>query len=165
MDLAKTKKAIAGMLSTLFVLDSQGIPTLQHVRANAEAPMSLADTDLPTWIIFTGAAQYFRDRSVDRLSKEVRDFHLCLYVIQSQAGLDGEAERRVEPYLDYSRNLIQQHPLFYDGVIGDIVPGIQEAYLIKDDGIVILPFNNQKYDGLRFTVRVEGYNRVIYGNE
>lgn len=170
MDIKAIKIEMAGMFSTLFVLDPlTGLPTTQALRANAEAPMSLAETDLPTFVIFTGSASYPvpPDQTVDRLAKETRDFSCCLYVCLAQAGIDGEAERKVEPYIDYVRNLIQAHPLLYDGVISDRVPGIMRAYLAKDDGIVVLPYGNpvQKYDGLRFIVRVEGLNEVTYGNE
>jgi hypothetical protein len=170
MDLKAIKKELAGMFATLYNLDPiTGLPTTQKMRANAQAPMSLAETDLPTWILFSGAATYPNppDQSVDRLAKETRDFHCCLYVALIGAGIDGEAERKVEPYLDYSRNLIQSHPLLYDGNISEIVPGIMRAYLIKDDGIVVLNYGSpvQKYDGLRFTIRVEGLNTVTYGNE
>jgi hypothetical protein len=170
MDIKAIKKELAGMFATLYKLDEiTGLPTTQHLRANAQAPMSLAETDLPTWILFTGSASYPNppDQTVDRLAKETRDIMCCLYVCLQTAGIDGEAERKVEPYIDYSRSLIQSHPLLYDGNISDIVPGIMRAYLIKDDGIVLLPYGNpaQKYDGLRFTIRIEGLNEVIYGNE
>ena len=170
MDIKAIKKELAGMLATLYVLDPlTGLPTSQHMRANAEAPMSLADTDLPTWILFVGAGTYPvpPDQTVERLTKETRDILCCLYVNLTQAGIDGEAERVVEPYIDYARSLIQSHPLLYDGNISDIVPGIMRAYLVRDDGIVVLPYGGpiQKYDGLRFVIRIEGLNESSYGNE
>lgn len=168
MDIMKIKTALAGMFSNLYKLDPlTKLPTAQAMKAFAEAPMSLSETDLPTWILFTGAASYPNppDQTVDRLTKETRDFQCCLYVCLTQAGVDGEAERLVEPYIDYARNMIQSHPLLYDGNLADVVPGIQRAYLVRDEGIVVLPYNNQKYDGLRFTIRIEGYNLVTYGNE
>lgn len=170
MDIKAIKTELAGMFATLFNLDPlTGLPTAQPMRANAQAPMSIAETDLPTWILFTGGAVYPTppDQTVDRLSKETRDFQCCLYVMLQTAGIDGEAERRVEPYIDYARNLIQSHPLLYDGNISDRVPGIMRAYVVRDEGIVVLPYGNpvQKYDGLRFTIRVEGLNMVTYGNE
>ncbi len=107
------------------------------------------------------------DQTIDRLAHETRDFTCCMYGTYVQQGIDGESERVVEPYLDYARNLFQSHPLLYDGNLSDIVPGIMRAYLIRDDGIVVLPYGNpaSRYTGLRFIVRVEGLNEVIYGNE
>jgi hypothetical protein len=168
MDIKAIKKAMAGMFATLYNLDPlTGLPTTQHLRADAEAPMSLSETDLPIMIMYTGAGSYPvpPDQTVDRLAKETRDFACCLYVSLVQAGIDGEAERKVEPYIDYVRNLVQSHPLLYDGNISDIVPGIMRAYVVRDDGIVILPYGNSKYDGLRFIIRIEGLNMVTYGNE
>jgi hypothetical protein len=170
MDIAGIKTLMAGMFGTLYNLDPlTGNPTSQHMRANAQAPMSLAETDLPTWILFTGPASYPTppDQSVDRLAKETREFYACLYVCLVQAGIDGEAERKVEPYIEYARNLVQSHPLFYDGNISDIVPGIMRAYVTKDEGIAVLSYGSpvQRYAGLRFSLRVEGLNAVTYGNE
>jgi hypothetical protein len=170
MDIKAIKTELAGMLATLSTLDPlTGLPTAQHLRANAQAPMSLSETDLPTWIIYTGAASYPNppDQTVDRLAKETRDFACCLYVQLTQAGIDGEAERLVEPYIEYSRNLFQSHPLLYDGNISDRVPGIMRAFLLRDEGVVVLSYGNpvQKYDGLRFVLRMEGLNVVNYENE
>lgn len=170
MDIVGLKTEMAGMFETLFVLDPiTHAVTPQNLRAFPQAPMSLPESDLPVWILFTGGATYPSpsDQSDFRLTHETRDFICCLYVCLVQAGIDGEAERKVEPYLDYSRNLIQSHPLLYDGNISDIVPGIMRAYVVRDEGIAVLPFGSpvQKYAGLRFTIRVEGLNAVIYGNE
>ena len=167
MDIKSIKKAMAGMFRTLYVLDSSGNPTQQHMTAYSEAPMSLAEPVLPAWIFFTGNANYPvpPDQTDGRLAKETRDFTACLYVMYTQAGIDGEAERRCEPYVDYARNLIQSHPLFYDGNPSDVVPGIMRAYLVRDDGITPLKYGNDSYIGLRFHIRVEGLNQVNYGNE
>lgn len=170
MDVKRIKTAFAGMLATLYNLDPvTDLPTAQAMKAFAQAPMSLSETDLPTWVVFTGGASYPNppDQTIDRLAHETRDFTCCMYGAYVQQGIDGEAERTVEPYLDYARNLFQSHPLLYDGNISDIVPGIMRAYLIRDDGIMVLPYGNpaSRYAGLRFIVRIEGLNEVIYGNE
>lgn len=158
------------MLATLDVIDPKtGLPTTRKMRAYAQAPMSLPETDLPLWAVYTGSAVYPSppDQTIDRLAHETRDFMCCMYGCIVQSGIDGEAERKVEPYLDPSRNLFQSHPLIYDGNISDRVPGIMRAYLTRDDGLVVLPFGDPtvKYLGLRFTIRIEGLNEVIYENE
>ena len=177
MDIKKVKVAIAGCLGTLLKIDPlTGLPYDSYsydfgetVRSNAEAPFSLAETDLPTWIIFTGPATYpdASNRNIARLSKENRDFTACLYVCISQSGIDGEAERKVEPYIEPIRALFALHPLFYDNKIADIVPGIQRSYLLRDDGIVQMRYGNDStlYLGLRFVFRVEALNADTYGNE
>lgn len=166
MDVKGIKTQLADMLGTLAIVDS--IPA-RFVRANAQAPMSLAETDLPTWNVFTGPASYPDppDRSDDRLAHETRDFYACLYVCRSQAGISGEAERRVEPYLDSARNLIQSHALLARDRLASVVPGILRAYLLRDDGITQLKFGVEpvNFDGLRFTIRVVGLNSNAYGDE
>lgn len=176
MDIAATKVALAGMLGNLFAFtfntgsQTYQLSATQHIRANAQAPMSLADSDLPTFILFTGPARYPSppDQSMNRLAMETRDYIAALFVAYGQAGIDGEAERKVEPYVDYVRDQIQKHLLFYDGNQAHIVPGIMRAYLTGDDGIVTLRYGTgapQNYVGLRYTIRVEGRNIVTYGNE
>jgi hypothetical protein len=179
MDIKAIKVAIAGCLGTMDALDPltglpyedyyTGYPTGQKVRADTQAPFSISETDLPTWIIFTGPAQYSDppDRTVDRLSKETRDFAANLYVSVAQSGIDGEAERKCEPYIEVSRKLFMEHPLFYDNNIADVVPGILRAYPIKDDGIVQLRYGNDSiiYAGIRFTIRVSALNQNNFGNE
>ncbi len=177
MDIVGIKKAFAGMLGSMLMLDpNTGEPYAppsydvgELVKAYAAAPMSLAEIDLPLWIVFSGAAAYPNppDATVGRFQKETRDFSCCLYVTIAETGIDGEAEQKVEPYIEVSRNLIQSHPLIYDGNISDIVPGINRAYLIRDEGITTLRFGKDPapYLGLRYTVRVEGVNLVQYGNE
>ena len=177
MDLVRIKKELAKLLGTMLQIDPiTGLPYTdpymigETVNSLAQAPMSLADIDLPIWIVFTGPASYPvpPDQSIGRLQSETRDFVCCLYGQLSQSGIDGEAERKLEPYLESARNLLQSHPLLYDGDISDIVPGIMRAYLVRDDGIVPLRYGSGEpvpYDGLRFIVRVEGKNLVNYGNE
>jgi len=178
MDIKGIKKELAGLMGTMLRVDPiTGVPYTAppamigaRVKALSEAPMSLAETDLPTWLFYVGSAAYPAppDQTVGRLSKETRDIVCCLYVCIAQAGIDGEAERKALPYMDVSRNLFQSHPLIYDGNISDRVPGIMRAYLVKDDGIVQLKFGTGEpitYDGLRYTLRFDGYNEVTYGNE
>jgi len=177
MDIKAVKTAVAGCLGTLLKIDPlTGLPYNdysyefeQTVRSNAQAPMSIDSGDFPEWIIFAAAATYpdASNRNEGRLSKENRDFVACLYVCIAQAGIDGEAERRVEPYIEPARALFASHPLFYDGKIADIVPGIQRAYLLRDDGIVQMRYGQETtvYNGLRFTFRVEALNIDTLGNE
>jgi len=177
MDVKAVKTAFAGMLGNMLQLDPvTGLPYVapspnvgQKVRADADAPMSLADTDLPTWIIRVAGARYPNppDQAENRLSHEDRDFELILFVCMAEFGIDGEAERKTEPYIDYSRNLIQSHPLIYDGKLADIVPWISRAFLLSDNGHAERRYtaNGPFYETISFTVRVEGRNRLTYGNE
>ena len=149
---------------------STGVPVLttNHIRANANAPFSLAETDLPTWCIFTKPASYPNppDQSAGRLAMETRDFDAVLFVGVAQAGTDGEAEFKASPYIDYARDTIQSHVQIYQDT--PPVPGILRAYLIKDSGVMVRkysPNDPAPYIGITYTVRVEGRNTVVYAKQ
>jgi hypothetical protein len=176
MDIKGIKVELAGMLGTLLKIDPlTGEPYDDYragetVRANAQAPFSLAETDLPTWCIFAGQATYPfpPDRSENRLAKEDRDFSCVLYVCVTQTGIDGEAERKIEPYIDAARLLIQRHALLYDGVLSQRVPGILHAGLVRDEGIIQTRYGDDPvaYGGLKYVIRIQGLNNNgSYGNE
>lgn len=167
MDIALFKKNWATLMATMFVIDPvTGLPTLVHVKAFAQAPFALAEQDLPLWVFFTGPATYPvpPPQAVDRLYRETRDFTAAFYVTIAQSGVDGEAERVVEPYVDSARNLIQSHIQLWDGVDADRVPGIMRTFLVRDTGIGTLIYGQAvpKYNGISYTVRVEADNEVKY---
>ena len=166
MDIDAFKTSWAGLMRTMSVIDpATGLPTADFVRAYAQAPMSLAETDLPSWIFFTGPARYPvpPDQTYERLAKETRDFTARLYVLPAQAGIDGEAERRVQPYVDIARDLMQRHVQLWAGNPYDEPVGINRAYLVSDTGIVgNLVYGKTQYAGIAFTVRVEAVNEVNY---
>ncbi len=157
----------AGLMSQLYVLDVDGNPTLQHIPAKAQAPSSLTETDLPTWIFIPLNATYPvpPDQTDDRLARETRDFDLRLYVTIAQSGIDGEAQRKVEPYLDYGRDHIQRHVRLWDGNPYHEVLGLQRAYLVRDSGVATLRYGSEDkplFVGISYTVRVECLNEVLY---
>lgn len=175
MDIAAFKKSWSVLLMTLPVIDpTTGLQKINPVdltpmftKAFPQAPFSLAEQDLPLWVLFTGPATYPvpPDQSQGRLAIETRDFTAVLYVAISQSGVDGEAERLVQPYVDNARDIIQSHIQLWDGVTADRVPGIQRAFLIRDSGIngnLIYGQPNPKYVGISYTVRVENKNQVNY---
>jgi hypothetical protein len=169
LDITLFKKSLAGLMSQLYVLDVNGLPTTQHMPAQAEAPASLTETDLPTWIFLTRAANYPNppDQTQGRLAKETRDFDIRLYVTIAQTGIDGEAERDVEKYLDYSRNHIQSHTQLWDGDPAHRVPGLQRGWIVSDSGVAKMVYgskDNPVYLGISFLLRVEFLNKVIYAS-
>ncbi len=167
MDIKTFMLSLAGLMSQLYVLDENGDPTARHISAKAQAPASLTETDLPTWIFIPKDATYPvpPDQTDGRLAQETRDFELRLYVTIAQSGIDGEAQRKVEPYLDYGRDHIQKHVLLWDGNPYHEVPGLLRAYLVRDSGVATLRFGSQDqplYVGISYTVRVECRNLVEY---
>jgi hypothetical protein len=173
MDITNFKASFAILLGRLEQIDPlTGEPYVpaRYCKSFAEAPMSLAETDLPTWVIFTGGATYPNppDQTDERFAKETRDFQCRLYVGIAQTGQDGERERVCQPYVDPARQLIQSRVQLYEPTLSSPTPGIMRAYLIRDDGVTTFPFNSPGviYMGLRFVVRVEADNEVIYdGNQ
>lgn len=178
MDIALFKTSWAGLLGTMLQIDpATGLPYAAPpsmvgslVRANAQAPVSMAETDLPQWVLFTGQAKYPDppDRSLNRLAKETREFTASLFVCVAQAGGSGEAERRVQPYVNAARDLLQKHPRLWDGNSLHNVPGILRTWIIRDTGITELRYgrsNPNRYLGLSFTVKVEALNEVAYASE
>jgi hypothetical protein len=170
MDIKKFMLSLQGLMSQLYVLDMNGVATAQHMPAKAQAPASLTETDLPTWIFIPLGATYPNppDQTDDRLAKETRDFEIRLYVTITQTGIDGEAQRRVEPYLDLARDHIQSHVRLWDGDATHEVPGLQRAYLLRDTGVSTLKYgiaDKPLYLGIIFTVRVECLNAVDYANQ
>lgn len=131
--------------------------------------MSLSEADFPTWIFFTGPASYPvpSDQTNKRLAKETREFTASLYVGIAQAGIDGEAERKVQPYVDSARNMIQRHARLWDGDPAHEVPGVQRAYLMRDSGVSVLRFGDAavRYLGVSYVIRVDVLNEVIYANQ
>ena len=167
MDLMKFKPLLAGMFAELYNfqwddINKIYIPTTTHTLAYAQAPQTLADSDLPVWIIFTKAATYPvpPDSSEDRKWHETRDFDCKLFVEHGQAGIDGEAEAKVEPYLDPALTLIHNHPLLQSDTAPLLCPGIQRGYLVNDKGVTTLVYGKagDQYVGLWFTLRVEVLN-------
>ena len=162
--------SLAGLMSQLYVLDVNGDPTTRHMNARAQAPMSLAETDLPTWIFLPLKGRYPDppDQSEERFVKETRAFDIRLYVTITQTGIDGEAQRRVQPYLDIGRDHIQSHVQLWDSD-PDFKPfGIQRAWLTEDSGVATLRYgirDNPLYLGVSFITKVECYNEVHYGSQ
>jgi hypothetical protein len=170
MDVGQFFDSLAGLMSQLYVLDVNGVPTTQHMNAKAQAPMSLTETDLPTWIFIPLNATYPSppDQTMERFAKETRDFEIRCYVTISQSGIDGEAQRRVQPYIDIGRDHIQKHIRLWDGNPYNEVIGLQRAWLMKDSGVATLRYgSNDKpmFLGVSYTVRVECLNEVDYADQ
>jgi len=170
MDIDRFFDSLAGLMSQLYVLDVNGNPTAQHMPAKAQAPMSLTESDLPTWIFLPGRATYANppQQTIDKADKETRDFDIRLYVTIAQTGIDGEAQRRVQPYVDIGRNHIQRHVRLWDGDPYHEVVGLQRAWLINDSGVATLKYgvaDKPLYLGINYTVRVECLNAIDYANQ
>lgn len=121
-------------------------------RAYANAPQSLPDSDLPILVVFTGAATY--TPLGETLAEETRTYLLRLYVAPVQAGYDGEAESRVEPFLTSARAKYLSHPLLGNGAKDSALPFVTRAAWGGDGGVMVLPYAGQNYIGAEFRVNV-----------
>lgn len=117
-------------------------------RAYANAPQSLPDSDLPLIIPMTGAATL--TRMGENLAEETRLFLIRLYVVPIQAGFDGEAERKVEPFFDSVRNAYLSHPLLGNGAKDSALPFVIRSAWNGDGGVMVLPYAGQNYLGAEF---------------
>lgn len=170
MDVGKFFDSLAGLMSQLYVLDVNGNPTSQHMNAKAQAPMSLTETDLPTWIFIPLQGTYPNppEQNEASLAEENRDFEIRLYVTISQSGTDGEAQRAAQPYLDIGRDHIQKHVRLWDGDPYHEVPGLQRTWLLRDSGIATLKYgtaDKPMYLGIAYTVRAKFWNAIEYANQ
>lgn len=145
MTIADVKERLASI-----VLETPGIK-----RAYACAPQSLPDSDLPLVVIFTGVSIW--STISDGLAEETRTYLIRLYVAPIQSGYDGEAERRVEPYLDTLRAAILKHPHLGNSLTGETLPGVRECVYNGDTGIAVLPYAGQNYLGAELRVNVSTF--------
>lgn len=121
-------------------------------RAYANAPQSLPDSDLPILAIFTGSATLAPLGQT--LAEEIRTYLLRLYVAPVQAGYDGEAEKKVEPFLTGARAVYLSHPLLGNGAKDSTLPFVTRVAWGGDGGVMVLSYAGQNYIGAEFRVNV-----------
>lgn len=121
-------------------------------RAYVNAPQALPDSDLPILAVFTGPATY--TPLGETLAEETRTYLLRLYVAPVQAGYDGEAESKVEPFLTSVGATYRSHPLLGNGTKDSALPFVTRAAWGGDGGVMVLPYAGQIYIGAEFRVNV-----------
>lgn len=123
-------------------------------RAYAQGPASLPESDLPVMVNFVGPTLSFQNiGGIFYLEK--RQFNARLYVCPTQAGIDGEAERRVEPYIELVMRQFLKHQSLGDGEPLDLIAGIFKFSYIGDSGITVMRYAKIDYLGVEFRVSVE----------
>lgn len=121
-------------------------------RAYVWAPQSLADSDLPVFCTFAGAATIVSIG--ETLAEETRTWLMRLYVKPVLQGIDGEAEKSVEPFLASVRNVFLSHPLLGKGTKDSVLPWIEKATWLGDSGIQVLSYAGQNYLGIEFKLAI-----------
>lgn len=117
-------------------------------RAYVWAPQSLADSDLPAFCTFAGPAMI--TPIAETLVEETRTWLMRLYVKPVLQGIDGEAEKDVEPYLTSVRNVFLSHPLLGKSTKDSVLNWVEKATWLGDSGIQVLGFAGQNYLGVEF---------------
>jgi hypothetical protein len=136
-DISDIKTALADVLA-----DVSGVS-----RSYAYAPASLPPGDLPATVVFTGQAEYSRSGYQTAVSPD-RTFTINLYVQPMGQGIDGEAERLLEPFLSSIPTALAAQPRL----------GLAEVWLVtlqRDSGAAVLTLAGEQYIGASFTVLVE----------
>ncbi len=123
-------------------------------KAYAEAPATLPESDLPIFCNFFGPTRSFTNLG-GTLYQEDRIYLCRLYVVSIQAGIDGEAERKVEPFIDRCMKAFIKHNSLGDGFIDQALPGIQSFEYLGDTGITVLTFAQVQFAGVEFRVGID----------
>ena len=124
------------------------------VRAYAQGPAVLPESDLPAFVNFTGPILSMQSLG-GTLYLERRQFNCRLYVTPVQSGINGEAERQVEPLIEASMRCFLKHTSLGDGNPDDLIAGIYIFKYLGDTGVTVLRYAGQDYLGVEFRVTVE----------
>ncbi|RJR09993.1 hypothetical protein C4588_04190 [Candidatus Parcubacteria bacterium] len=122
-------------------------------RVYEYAPMSLAPSDLPAFVTFIGTVI---PRFIgEQLIEETRSFLMRLYVIPIQSGIDGEAEKAVEPFMGSVRDAFLSHPALYN------LEFVRQVNWLGDGGIQILSYAGENYIGVEFKISIVQFAPII----
>lgn len=121
-------------------------------RAYVWAPQSLADTDLPAFCTFAGPATV--NSTSETFVEETRTWLMRLYIKPVLQGIDGEAEKAVEPFLERVRDAFLSHPLLGKNIRDSVLPWIRKTAWLGDSGIQVLSYAGQNYLGSEFRLNV-----------
>jgi hypothetical protein len=141
--------------------------TIEGVRRAYEyAPKSLPSSDLPAFVNFVGPAMANWQALGSDYDQEGRTFVMRLFVKGAQQGVDGEAERACEPFLESVRDGFSGRPGLglghSSGSAGRPLDGVMGAYLAGDSGISTLLFAGEEYLGIEFRLMVQQVVGVTY---
>lgn len=155
MNIASVKERLA--LLEAGGIDSEDVPVtgISGVnRAYAQGPASLPESDMPVMLNFTGPTLSFLNiGGVYYLEK--RQFNCRLYVSPTQGGIDGEAERKVEPFIDAGMRMFVSRASLGDGEPADLIAGIFKFSYLGDSGVQVMRYAGVDYLGVEFRVAVE----------
>lgn len=146
-------------------VDSQSQPVAGITgikRAYAQGPASLPESDFPLFVNFTGPTLSFQSIG-GTFYREKRQFNCRLYVAPVLKGIDGEAERKVEPFIEPSMRQFLKHASLGDGEPADLIAGVFTFSYLGDTGITVLNYAGSPYLGVEFRVAVEAVIEQDFG--
>lgn len=154
MNIAEVKDRLA--LIEAGGVDSDNIPVtgITNVkRAYAQGPASLPESDLPLFVNFTGPTLEFTNIG-GYFVREKRQFNCRLYVAPIQSGVDGEAERKVEPFIEAGMRQFLSYKSLGDGNPDDLIEGVFAFEYLGDSGVTVLRYADSPFLGVEFRVAV-----------
>lgn len=155
MNIAAVKERLALIQAGGVDSEDQPVTGIANVvRAYAQGPASLPESDLPAFVNFTGPTLAMQSIG-GAFYREKRQINCRLYVAPVQAGVDGEAERKVEPFIESGMRCFLQHTSLGDGNPADLIEGILTFTYLGDTGVTVLRYAGQDYLGVEFRVAAE----------
>jgi hypothetical protein len=133
-------------------------------RAYVHMPLTdLPEPDMPLFGNFTGPATYDWITLGSDEDLEARIYLMRLYVKKATQGIDGEAEKKCEPFFESVPRKFAARPSLGLGTAGSNLVGVQMATLLGDGGISI--FNHptgSQYIGIEWKLEVREYIQREY---
>lgn len=135
-------------------------------RAYEYAPQSLPPSDLPAFVNFVGPSMENWQALGSNYDQEGRTFIMRLFVKGVQQGVDGEAEKACEPFLERVRDAFSGRPGLglghSSGSAGRPLDGVMGAYLAGDSGISPMLYAGEEFLGTEFRLHVQQVVGVTY---
>lgn len=155
MNLAEIKNRLALLEGGGLDSNNVAVPGITGIkRAYAQGPSSLPESDFPLFINFTGPTRNVQHLG-GTLYQESRLFNCRLYVTPVLSGIDGEAERKVEPFIELCEKRFLQIASLSDGNPEDLITGIQKIEYLGDSGISVLLYAKVQYLGVEFRLAID----------
>jgi len=147
---------IAALKTRLVALEQQitGIAAaFEHVPASI--------VDLPCVLNFTGPADYSRFTTGQDSDYETRVMLLRFLIARVQQGIPGEAEERVDPFIDRVRE-------FFDARPGLIIDPAEQAMfragVLSDTGVARFAVAGEEFIGVEFRLQVQQFNQIGFAD-
>lgn len=137
------------------------------IRGYLRAPHDIAQTDLPVALHYIRGADHSQEDKGQLIDVEEREVIIRVLVVPIQEGISGEAEETVEPLINLMNQALLSRPSLTTPTSPTPMPGLQRMRLVRDSGIVTIPYPDQTtlYLGVEFTLRLLLYSNYSLGNK